>query len=84
MVLLTAAAGELLRARSGQMSWGTRVADQVVKVIGSQCIGCGVCIDVCPNEALVMDNGQSTLPDEEKCEGCGVCVSFCEQKALQL
>lgn len=55
-----------------------------VEVVSILCIGCGVCVDVCPNEALAMLDGRSCLANAENCEGCGVCVGFCEQKALQL
>lgn len=54
-----------------------------IEVISVRCIGCGICVDVCPNEALVMQDGRTTLV-AVLCEGCGVCVGFCEQKALEL
>jgi len=56
----------------------------VIEIISQQCIGCGICVDVCPNEALAMQDGRSTLVSPEKCEACGVCVGFCEQQALRL
>ncbi|MGA3126119.1 MAG: 4Fe-4S binding protein [Candidatus Korobacteraceae bacterium] len=55
-----------------------------IEIVSLECIGCGVCVDVCPNEALAMQDGRTTLAEAEKCEGCGVCVGFCEQEALRL
>lgn len=56
------------------------------------CNGCGVCIDVCPKEAIsqifgVVDNGvfvkkSSIKIDSEKCNFCGECVVLCPLKGL--
>ncbi len=51
--------------------------------IGSRCIGCRTCLEVCPNEAL------SCSPDgisiqRALCEGCGQCAEGCPATALEL
>ncbi|MFO7570562.1 MAG: ATP-binding protein [Smithellaceae bacterium] len=45
------------------------------------CIGCGICQDVCRFGAVVDDNDTFSI-DTVACEGCGVCVRFCPQKAI--
>ena len=47
----------------------------------SDCIGCGICQDVCRFDAITNDVDTFAV-DPIACEGCGVCVHFCPQKAI--
>lgn len=47
------------------------------------CIGCGDCLEVCPIDALSLDNGLAAV-DEEWCIGCGLCVTKCPKGAAKL
>lgn len=47
----------------------------------SDCIGCGICQDVCRFGAVI-DDVETFSIDPIACEGCGVCVHFCPQKAI--
>ena len=47
----------------------------------SDCIGCGICQDVCRFGAVI-DDVETFSIDPITCEGCGVCVHFCPQKAI--
>lgn len=48
------------------------------------CVGCGVCVGVCPNAALSM--GEDGIPaiDHDKCARCGKCVDECLYNAMAL
>lgn len=46
-----------------------------------KCIGCGVCVSVCPEGAHSITDGKHTF-DREKCVGCGKCESECLADAL--
>ena len=48
------------------------------------CIGCGVCSDICPNDAIGIVDGVATLIEPENCEGCGICEELCEQRAIEV
>jgi len=48
-----------------------------------ECAGCGSCAEICPVEAIVMEDGLPRV-DEEWCIGCGVCVSRCPSGAAKL
>lgn len=48
-----------------------------------KCVGCGICVEKCPIEAVSLVNGISHT-DEHKCIGCGVCVHHCPEQARSL
>ncbi len=49
----------------------------------AKCIGCGTCIDVCPNSAVHLNNGHRVV-DKDKCKLCGACVERCPSGALTI
>ena len=55
----------------------------VAQVDHDLCTACGTCVDVCPFNALFMENEGSVL-DWEKCMGCGVCAGQCPAEAISL
>jgi 4Fe-4S ferredoxin len=74
-----------------------RLLQQVSQlVLNSEiCTGCGVCVDACPEEAIVLGlvgairRGAVTYAapveiDEVKCSYCGVCIVMCPFNALTL
>jgi len=54
----------------------------VAVVDADQCVGCGLCTDVCPTDAISV-NGKAEI-DHKKCTGCGACVDECSQDAISL
>jgi len=47
------------------------------------CTQCGVCIDICPVEAIKRDkNGIVRISNKKKCVGCFMCVGFCPELAM--
>ncbi len=50
--------------------------------IGSRCIGCRLCLAVCPRGALSA-NGDGISVDRTVCAGCGACAEECPSTALE-
>ncbi|MCK5083562.1 MAG: 4Fe-4S binding protein [Candidatus Omnitrophica bacterium] len=54
-----------------------------------ECIGCGICVENCPVEAISLSIGQAKLGDGKakinmnKCTRCGTCQSVCPQEAVR-
>ena len=47
-----------------------------------ECLMCGICVDVCPEEAIRVE--ATTVIDKQKCTGCGACVEACPIQAVTL
>lgn len=50
--------------------------------ISDACVGCGVCVNRCPHQALVYGKPPQLLDD--LCEGCGLCAVVCPVNAIDM
>ena len=48
------------------------------------CIGCGMCVSICPFEAVALNEHGVAEVDESLCRGCGACVTECPQGIIRL
>ena len=53
------------------------------KVDPDKCTGCGSCVDVCPVEAVSLNDDVAVI-DEDTCTECGLCVDECPNDAISL
>ncbi|AVX29662.1 electron transfer flavoprotein alpha subunit apoprotein [Carboxydocella thermautotrophica] len=54
-----------------------------VEINAKACIGCGICVDTCPVQALSLVDGVSVV-DPKQCVDCGACVKVCPTNAITL
>ena len=47
------------------------------------CLGYGDCAAVCPQNAIIVENGVAKI-DPQKCIGCGICARVCPNKIIRL
>ena len=45
------------------------------------CIGCGLCRENCPQEAVLVQSGKAWI-DRTRCNRCGICLGICPQGAI--
>lgn len=51
-----------------------------IQIDQEKCTGCGACIQACPYEAIVLENGLAKVG--EGCVLCGTCAEICETGAI--
>ena len=54
-----------------------------VQINKEKCTGCGLCVEVCPVEAISMEDDKAKI-DAEKCVDCGQCVGECPNEAINM
>ncbi len=52
------------------------------KVTTERCTGCGTCTEVCPTEAIKIENGKAAITME--CIDCGACPRVCPEGAIKM
>jgi ferredoxin len=53
-----------------------------VHIDRSACNGCGRCLQVCPYDAIELDNNGKAVIDQTLCKQDGLCVRECPQNAI--
>lgn len=48
------------------------------------CVGCGICVERCPTDAITLNEDGKADRDENACFGCGICARFCPEEAVSL
>ncbi len=49
-----------------------------------KCVGCGLCIEVCPHGVFEMQHNKARIVDFNACMECGACVNNCPSGALSV
>lgn len=57
---------------------------QFVRIETQQCIGCHLCVPVCPVDAIVGSLGQLHVSLTDVCTGCGLCLPVCPTNCIDL
>jgi Fe-S-cluster-containing hydrogenase component 2 len=47
------------------------------------CVGCGLCVDACPNSAIKMVD-ETAVVDPDVCIDCEACVGECPNGAISM
>jgi ferredoxin len=88
MVLeLSGEEGDYRRATDYLQDMGIRIQALVqdIRKNDDRCTDCGVCVGVCPTQALVLERpSMRVVFDPEECVVCGECVPGCPVGAMEL
>jgi heterodisulfide reductase subunit A len=68
------------------------ISPLVSQIDVEKCDGCGVCTEVCPFNAIILEDtvGAGNRADYRSknimalCKGCGLCAASCPQKAIDM
>jgi len=55
-----------------------------LKLDEEKCVGCGMCLSVCPHAVLRPVNGRVEIEDRDACMECGACSQNCPVKAISV
>ena len=55
-----------------------------LKLDEEKCMGCGMCLSVCPHAVLKPANGRVEIRDRDACMECGACSQNCPVKAVSV
>ena len=50
----------------------------------AQCVGCGMCLVVCPHGVFTMSNGIARISRRDACMECGACSRNCPTEAVRV
>ncbi|TFH30257.1 MAG: CoB--CoM heterodisulfide reductase iron-sulfur subunit A family protein, partial [Promethearchaeota archaeon] len=60
------------------------VEGAVAEIDQEKCIGCEICVKICPYKAIYKDGEEQVFIQKVLCKGCGVCASSCPQLAIKM
>jgi MinD superfamily P-loop ATPase len=66
-----------------KLGTGDEVKTFVPAIDETKCVGCGKCVEVCHEHALVSLQGKTPRLFEELCSGCKACKLVCEYEAIK-
>lgn len=55
----------------------------IFKVL-QHCIGCGICMRVCPTGSIMVEKQHAEYKDTRRCQMCLACVQHCPENAIRL
>jgi len=55
-----------------------------LKLDSEVCIGCGMCLTVCPHGVFALQGNKATIADLDGCMECGACALNCPVDALSV
>ncbi|MBD3254544.1 MAG: glycyl-radical enzyme activating protein [Candidatus Lokiarchaeota archaeon] len=61
----------------------SQIFNPQVSYFREKCILCGKCVEVCPNEALIISE-ESVIREYDKCDVCGTCVEVCPNQVMEV
>jgi electron transport complex protein RnfB len=65
-------------------AYGEETPRQVATINEENCIGCTICIRMCPVDAIIGANRMMHTVFTDYCTGCGLCVPRCPLDAISL
>ena len=54
------------------------------KIDAAKCIGCELCVKLCPNNALAMVKGVAAIVNPAACDYSSTCQEICPTQAISL
>lgn len=49
-----------------------------------ECLHCGLCVEICPNQAVGFEDHGNRIVDPKRCQVCGLCAERCPGEAVKM
>jgi ferredoxin len=73
---------ELVKTEMANLGASVRVLEHGISLDESECVDCGACVSICPQEVFYLDKEYRLRLIEERCVLCGRCIDACPHRAL--
>jgi ferredoxin len=73
---------ELVRRRLDELGASVRILEDQIELNERECIDCGACISICPQEVFSFGDDWKLRVDARRCVLCGRCIEICPHHAL--
>jgi len=55
-----------------------------IKIEPAKCIGCDICMSVCPHNVIELKARKAVVRDRDACMECGACMTNCPVGAVEV
>ena len=55
-----------------------------LELLEDKCIGCGMCLNVCPHAVFTMNSKFARIENRDACMECGACAKNCPADAIKV
>ena len=72
----------IVKDRLTDLGASVRILEEEIILDETECVDCGACISICPQEVFSFDSDFRLQMDARKCVLCGRCIEICPHRAL--
>jgi NAD-dependent dihydropyrimidine dehydrogenase PreA subunit len=72
----------IVKDRLTDLGATVRILEEEIVLDETECVDCGACISICPQEVFSFDSDFKLQMDAKKCVLCGRCIEICPHRAL--
>jgi len=72
----------IVKDRLTELGAAVRILEEEILLDETECVDCGACISICPQEVFSFDREFKLQMDAKRCVLCGRCIEICPHRAL--
>ncbi len=72
----------LVKEKLEGMGAAVRILEEELNLDEAECVDCGACVSICPQEVFSFDGNWKLRMEGKKCVLCGRCIEICPHRAL--